>query len=288
MSSLISIIIPCFNSGEYLPDALSSVESYRGTNNYEIIIVNDGSTDLQTIKLLEQLKKDKLKIIEQENKGPAAARNTGVKASTGEYILFLDSDNKIRGSYIDIGIELMNNNQDIGVVYGKPFFFGDTNVARFNSRDFCMSTLLLCNYIDMCSVVRKSMLIKLGGLDESQALIGHEDWELWIRAGAAGWKFRYVDKVLYEYRVRENSLVKQSLREDEHAKMLEYLYIKHLKIFLKNYKDLYNKTVELSVSQNNQINLIKALTESSSYKLGNLLIRPLSRIKDYLYKFNRV
>ncbi len=108
MSPIISIIIPVYNSGNYLRETLESVRNYTGKSIYEIIIVNDGSTDNDTLELLNQLQNEGYSIIDQENKGPAAARNNGVECSRGKYLLFLDSDNRIKPSYIDKGIGILD------------------------------------------------------------------------------------------------------------------------------------------------------------------------------------
>src|SRR4051812_30684422 len=118
MHPIISIVIPCYNSGQFLPDAIESVRSYNGKHSYEIIIVDDGSTDEATLTLLEGLSVDSCVVLHQPNKGPAAARNTAIRHSKGEYILFLDSDNKIRPEYIDEGIKALENDKKAGVAYG--------------------------------------------------------------------------------------------------------------------------------------------------------------------------
>src|SRR5437899_68511 len=95
----VSVIIPCFNHGEFLMDAVHSVEECARTL-YEIIIVNDGSTDPPTVQLLKDLEEKGYNIINQNNQGLAAARNNGIAAATANYILPLDADNKIRPEYI--------------------------------------------------------------------------------------------------------------------------------------------------------------------------------------------
>src|SRR4051812_30462131 len=98
---VVSIIIPCYNSGKYLPEALDSISAYPDKGMYEVIIINDGSTDELTLSLLNNLQQNGEHIVlHQENKGPAAARNAGVKMAKAPYLLFLDSDNKIESNYI--------------------------------------------------------------------------------------------------------------------------------------------------------------------------------------------
>jgi glycosyltransferase involved in cell wall biosynthesis len=237
---VISIIIPSYNSGKYLVEAIGSVTSQQH-RNYEIIIVDDGSTDPETLELYNKLTVDSCRVLKQQNAGPAAARNAGVKVAQGEYLLFLDSDNKIRPGYIEKGIGILSNNPDIGVVYGKPHFFGSTTKPRFRAHKFHMNSILLGNYVDMCAVVRKKAWEDAEGFDENRVLIGHEDWEFWIRVGLKGWKFEFVDEVLFDYRTRENSLILNAQEDTRVQEMLEYVTRKHSIVLFNHYEKIYRR-----------------------------------------------
>jgi glycosyltransferase involved in cell wall biosynthesis len=237
---VISIIIPSYNSGKFLVEAITSVTSQQA-NNYEIIIVDDGSTDPETLELYNRLDVDTCRILKQQNAGPAAARNAGAKVAQGEYLLFLDSDNKIRPGYMAKGIKILSNDTSVGVVYGKPHFFGTTTKPRFKARKFDIHSILLGNYVDMCAVVRKKAWEEAGGFDENRVLIGHEDWEFWIRVGLKGWKFEFLDEVLFDYRTRENSLILNALQDQRLAEMFEYVTRKHSILIFNNYEKIYRK-----------------------------------------------
>lgn len=231
----VSIIIPCYNSGDFLLEAIQSVELYNGDYKYTTIIVDDGSTHEATIILLKELVEKGYKIIHQENKGPAAARNAGVKNATSEYILFLDSDNKILPEYIDQGITALKENPKVGVVYSKASFFGENSRGEFEAQPFDIQLMLTGNYIDMCSLVRKCVWEEVGGLDEERNLIGHEDWEFWISIYKTGWEFLYIDKVLFEYRIREGSLLTQTTLE-MYSDKIKYIYQKHIDLIYEQYR----------------------------------------------------
>lgn len=239
MFPVISVIIPCFNSGRYLSDALNSVKEAHHNDTYDVIIINDGSTDLQTLTLLAQLQTEGYTILHQENKGPAAARNAGIRFSKGKYLLFLDSDNKIRSDYMNKGIEILNAFPEVGIVYSNPSFFGDSSEPRFITSDFDMYKLLDANYIDMCSVITKKVFEEIGFFDEERLIIGHEDWEFWIRAYSAGWKFHYINETLFDYRITRDSLIKQASHPEKFQDTLHYIYSKHLDLFVLHYKKLY-------------------------------------------------
>ncbi len=239
----ISIIIPCYNSGAYLSEALASVKTYSDKTTYEVIIINDGSTDAATIKMLMTLSSEGYEVINRENGGPGAARNTGVKSAKAEYILFLDCDNKIRKEYIDIGISFLDKHKDVGVVYGNPSFFGETTKPRFNTKQFDKFSIFLENYIDMCAVVRKKAWQDVGGIDENRVIIGFEDWDFWIRVYKAGWKLHHINQPMFDYRIAKDSLVMQ-VNAEKFLQMQRYFYSKHLEWFRLNYKELnFNNNV---------------------------------------------
>lgn len=236
---LISVVIPCYNSGQFLPDALASVLGYAGPEPYEVIVVDDGSTDELTQEVLRRAAEQGCRVFRQPNAGPAAARNTGIAQARGEFILFLDSDNKIRHDYLTQGVAVLRQYPRVGVVYGRANFFGDDTAPRFTGQPFDSYKLLSYNFIDMCSVIRRRMWEELGGLDENRLIIGHEDWEFWIRAFGAGWQFHYLDQVLFDYRIRHNSLITQAIIPEAAAKMKEYIFHKHTKIYLATYERMF-------------------------------------------------
>ncbi len=235
----ISIIIPCYNAGVHISEAVESVKSYQGEYKYEIIITNDGSTDITTINELERLGSEGCKIINQVNRGPAAARNASIKISGGEFLLLLDSDNTIDPEYISIGIDKLKKNPGVGVIYSDPRFFGEIKETRFKTRKFDKYGLLLENFIDSCTVMRKEVWTDLNGFDEEKDLFGLEDWEFWIRVSATNWKFLYVNRQLFNYRIRANSLVNRFKDEDILDKAVSYSFKKNHEILLADYKELY-------------------------------------------------
>jgi len=236
----LSVIIPCFNGGTYLMEAIESVQANIGNIGYEIIIVNDGSTDYETIELLDKINIRHVVIVHQENKGPAAARNTGIKKSKGAFLLFLDSDNKIRENYFTKGLSILMSNTEIGVVYGNPHFFGEDVGPRFKSEKFDKFKILRHNYIDMCTLMKKSVWIEEGEFDEESSIIGYEDWEYWIRLSNTKWKFYFLDEVCFDYRIRSNSLVMTTLDGEKIRRMREYILLKHFYKTVDNYQILYN------------------------------------------------
>lgn len=211
MYPLVSIIIPCYNQGQYLEEVLQSL-SLCDKNLFETIIINDGSTDDYTNTYTKQLQQSGYQVVFQENKGLAGARNTGIALAKGEYILPLDADNKIRPDYLTIAIEVFGKNPEVAVVYGDACYFGERQglwkVGKFN-----LQKMMLYNYIDACAVVRKNIFEKLGPYDSNMKKQGMEDWDLWLRIGFAGYQFHYVEQALFDYRVAKNSMIKLFVNE---------------------------------------------------------------------------
>jgi glycosyltransferase involved in cell wall biosynthesis len=225
MTPLISVIIPCYNQGHFLQDALDSLEKCDPVL-FEIIIINDGSTDIFTNQYCEQLQFKGLNIIFQENGGLSAARNTGIAQAKGKYILPLDADNKIRPEYLTEGIKVLETHPDVAVVYGNASFFGEKD-GPWKQEPFNLQRLMLFNIIDACAMIRKSALQKVNGYDTKMKW-GWEDWDLWLRIAFAGYSFHYIDKELFDYRVISNSMSKTLYFNYEKPNLIEnYLHQKY-------------------------------------------------------------
>jgi glycosyltransferase involved in cell wall biosynthesis len=202
----VSIIIPCYNHGHYIREAIQSVEKCNDKSLYEIIIVNDGSTDAPTIDTLRKLTAEGYHVINQANQGLGRTRNNGIKVAAGEYILPLDSDNRIRPEYIIESIKIMDRKPDIAMVYGDAEFF-EGKTGRHIIGEFNLQQLMLENRIDACAVFRKSVWEAVGGYDEKMPVMGFEDWDLWLNMTFKNYKFYYINEIMYDYRVVANSML---------------------------------------------------------------------------------
>lgn len=229
----ISIIIPCYNHGRYIHEAIQSVEYCDEKNLYELIILNDGSSDKYTIEVLQTLTEKGYHVINQNNQGLGAARNNAIKAAKGEYILPLDSDNKIRPEYIRESIRILDNHPEIAMVYGDASYFGEKQGVR-KVGEFNLQKIMLENYIDACSVYRKSVWESLGGYDEKMPVMGYEDWDFWLNMSFNKYEFFYIPKVLYDYRVSTNSMI-HSIHSNEEVILGNYLQEKYKRFLNRNY-----------------------------------------------------
>ncbi len=231
--AIVSIVIPCYNHGEYLQEALDSINIDNINYPVEIIIVDDGSSDHGTLEKLESLKQLNYTIIHQENGGPGKARNTGINIAVGKFILPLDADNKIKPDYINKAVPILERNQ-ADIVYAVPEFFGDTSNKKrqFKVRPFDDLGLVTGNCADACAIFRKEVWIKNGGYDEAMPYFGFEDWEFWINASKNNFTFHFIKEKLFFYRIDNNSMISQFNNAERNVLMHRYLAKKHADFFL--------------------------------------------------------
>jgi glycosyltransferase involved in cell wall biosynthesis len=204
MERSVSIVIPSYNLGLFLRETVESIEAARTPALREVIIVDDGSTDAETIKVLRELEST-YTVVWQSNRGLGAARNAAVRLATGEFILPVDSDNRIRRPYLAEGPALLAQDPSAAIVYGDAQYIG-TRSGRWRVPEFDLARLVDANFIDACALFRKRVWEDIGGYDEHPPHLGWEDWDFWLRASVRGWRFVHLDEVAWEYRVRAGSM----------------------------------------------------------------------------------
>ena len=269
----VSIVIPCYNQGLMLREALISIERVRNINLLEVIIVNDGSSDPETCEIFHGLKNTSYIVVNQSNMGLGAARNVGIRIAGGEFILPLDSDNRIRDAYLTIGVERLTKEKDIGVVYGDAEFFGQ-KAGRWHVPEFNLFDLALGNYIDACALYRKSAWESVSGYDEKMPYMGWEDWDFWLRICLKGWQFTSLNAIAFDYRISDNSMLKRETNNHE-DELISYIFNKKENSFfsLLRGRELEFKKLESEIAR------LKLVEKSKDYRLGRFVLKPLRSIK---------
>ena len=237
----ISVIMPCFNHGEFLQEAVESVSSLKRVE-IEIVVVDDGSTDERTRQELERVCGPGIKVIRQENKGLAAARNAGVRASQGKYILPLDADDRLRSEWLDRGIAVLDSQPQVGVVYGDAQCFGTRN-DRWSVGPFETERLLYWNFIHASALYRRAIWEQNGGYDGTMPVQGLEDWDFWLGALEHGWQFEYIPEVFFDYRRTEESMITRTTGFEERVK--EFVARKHGLLYRQAFFTLINERQSL-------------------------------------------
>ncbi|MFN7253120.1 MAG: glycosyltransferase family 2 protein [Anaerobacillus sp.] len=249
---LVSIIIPCYNYGLYLEEAVNSAlnQTYQ---NIEVIVVNDASTDLFTLEKLEQLSQLSIKIIHhKENKGISATRNTAVKASAAKYILPLDADDVIDPETVEKTVKILENNAEIGFVSMGTRFFGDVNDIYIPPK-YNFYTLLYRNIVSPTSLFRKKAWEQVGGYNENY-IYGYEDWEFWINLAKNGWHGFSIEEPLFHYRKHGKSMIDTAVKN--HHQIINQLMNTH--------GDLYNPITNKNI-KNNWIKTVAQKQNSKSF-----------------------
>jgi glycosyltransferase involved in cell wall biosynthesis len=253
-SCKLSVIIPCFNHGEYLLEAVASVTNLR-RGDIELIVVDDGSTDARTREEMDKLAVAGIKVIRQANKGLAAARNAGILASRGEYVLPLDADDRLRPGWIEHGIRLLESDPQVGVVYGDAECFGVRN-GRWNVGPFDPDRLLHWNYIHASALYRRAVWDQNHGYDGTMPVQGFEDWDFWLGAFAHGWQFAYVPEIFFEYRQAEASMITRTRGFESQVEA--FLGAKHGFLYERAWRQLEREHESVKRTYRNLVRLLKS------------------------------
>ncbi|MBS7562851.1 glycosyltransferase [Mucilaginibacter sp. Bleaf8] len=201
-SALVSIIIPCYNYGKYLSQALDSVAS-QAYAHWECIIVDDGSTDnTADVAKPYTLADNRFKYIYQKNAGLSAARNTGIAASKGKYLQLLDADDMLESNKLKLQVAELESNPDIDLLYSDIRLFDDQDSdftpvlpaifskPRVSGKNSSLIEHLLDDniYLPGCPLFKRKIFDVAGGFKPSY---GFEDWEFWYRAAMCGFAFKH-------------------------------------------------------------------------------------------------
>lgn len=228
----VSIIVPCYNQAQYLPEALQSVldQTYE---YWECIIVNDGSPDNTEEVAQEWVKKDSRFIyLYKENGGLSSARNTGIAFAKGEFILPLDADDRIGKDYTLLAVEAFQDDKSLKLVYCKAEKFGQES-GSWDLPEFSLYELARQNMIFCSAFFRKQEWERVGGYDVNM-IYGLEDWEFWISILKDGGEVKRIEEVGFYYRVKLVSMVKQ-FKVEKTKYLHKYMSLKHTSFFIEQY-----------------------------------------------------
>lgn len=257
--------MPVYNGERYLKESIDSVlnQTYQ---NLELVAIDDGSTDNSNKILASYAEKEKrVRRLSQRNAGQAKARNTGIQASQGEYIAFLDQDDLWVRDKLALQVKAISENK-VDVVYSSGFVFDEDNVED-ETRAFAvllgrheaaemLRQLFALNRIPVLSVLlKKNVMTNVGLIDESQEIANCDDYDLWLRLAEAGASFLGMPDKLVRYRRHSNQASKDKIKslKAEVVVLEKYRHNDQVSEFEKyiRYQTIYNDLISALIENNN-------------------------------------
>ncbi len=278
---LVSAVIPCYNAQSTIVRAVDSL-LHQSIAIDEIIVVNDGSED-NSLQVLQNIAKEneKIKILNQENKGVSKARNVAINEARGKFILTLDADDYFEPTFLEKAILKFAEDANYGAVMcGYVRIIDNKKVLPYIPSEISLKSCLFNNGALSCLLFKKKAIIEAGGYDEKM-VEGYEDWDLNIRILKAGFTFGILREVLFNYVDTPGSRTYTATPNDMELRM--YMYYKYKDLYQKNASYIYQQLI----SQNIQLRRRqKKVKQSMSFKLGDKIIDSL-RVVKHILNFKR-
>lgn len=276
MEGLVSIIIPYYNDGQYIEQAIQSIldQTY---SNMEIIVIDDGSNN-ETKNILKDLDQKIDLLITQENKGTSAARNIGISSAKGKFILPLDSDDYFEPDFIEKSVNILEKDSRVGLVTCHAHIIKDDNITGEiisvggQARDMLIRNGVLAN-----SLFRKKVWEDVSGYDEKMVQ-GYEDWDFNISITQKGWQVYVIDEFLFNYRLKKKS--RNTIANFSHKyDLLTYINLKHQDTFVNNYSEnIQNLFARMEKIEKEKIKIENSLAN----RLGRVILKPVRLIRSIL------
>jgi glycosyltransferase involved in cell wall biosynthesis len=226
----VTVVIPCFNYGRFVREAVESARSQHG-GPPRIVLVDDGSTDPETVRVLDELGQE-AELVRTPNRGPSSARNAGAKRADTAFLLTLDADDKLAPGALDAMRAPLDESARLGFAYGRTRLFGHLS-AELSLPDYDPYKLLYRSLVSATSLIRREAFDAVGGFDPS--VPGYEDWDLYLGLLEHGWEGRRVDFVTLHYRQHGNSTLSADRRG----------YRRRYRTLRRKHAALYRRSAEL-------------------------------------------
>ena len=270
-SSRVSFIVTCFNLGAFLPETLASIRA-QTFRDFEICVVDDGSTDSVTQAVLGALGDD-VQVVHSENRGLSAARNLGVSHTTGEYICAVDADDLLASTLLERSVSRLDADPTLSFVSHWLEAFGDESWEwKPESCDF--PSLLDNNTVNGAALVRRAAVDAVGGWDESMR-DGCEDWDFWITLVERGFRGEIIPEVLFRYRRRPDSMSRVKFANGGLARLYWQLLNRHADTFGRHLVELATRR-EIDTAGN------RAVADDLDERLELEVLPALARARDDL------
>ena len=245
MNDLVSVIVPVYNSEQYIDETIQSITA-QSYENIEIILVDDGSADGSILRCREWEKRDeRVRVYQIANSGPSAARNYAISKATGRYILPVDSDDLIDKTYVEKAAAVLEENPDIGIVYCKARLFGDKN-QEWKLSPYSMKQILTANCIFSSAMFRKEDWEATGGYSK-EMIYGEEDYEFWLSIISLGREVYQISEVLFFYRIHSKSRTDYYMQNEAKPEQMAFKkFLLHEDLYRKYY-NLFDKNTRIAL-----------------------------------------
>lgn len=248
----IAVVLPCYNHGRYVADAIDSIRAQTHQVD-DIVIVDDGSNDPFTIDILPKVAVNGVRLIRQENQGLAAARNTGIRATNTDYFVALDADDRIAPTFVEKLLAPLVKDSTLGYCYSYAQYFGSAD-GCWHCPPYNAERLLVENMSVATAVVRRAAF-NAAGPDpaffpngdigyQRDMVFGFEDWDFWLALLSAGYQGHLVPEPLFHYRKHAGGSMlsrTQARRAEMVARMAEH------------HRSLYHRLMPFAVTEKDRL-----------------------------------
>jgi glycosyltransferase involved in cell wall biosynthesis len=272
---LVSIIIPCYNDWQYVEQAVASALSQ--TYAYKEVIVIDDGSNVKTKEILKKIEPKITKLITQENKGQSTARNAGIEASKGDYILVLDSDDYFEPTFCEKAFAIFKNNSNCKLVSCQANLISENSkISLYKPVGGSIDNFLFSNAALGTSMFKKEDWNSCGRYDETMRK-GLEDWEFFIKLLKHEGSAEIIQEPLYNYRKRNDSTTSKA--NSNKYELLNYIYTKHKDLYVSNYSLFVGHLLaRIEREEQEKFKNLKRI----EYKLGYFILRPFRFIKSVI------
>lgn len=277
----VTVVIPCYNDGTFIMDALNSILR-QSVLPERIIIVDDGS-GAETLAVLKSIENNIVEVVYQTNQGVCAARNNGIEKSTSSYILTLDADDIFEPTFLEKAKHVLDSDVKVGVVccYYKEFGNSSKNKDIIKPKGKITQDFLVKNNGVASALFRKKCWEEVNGYDVNFDK-GYEDWDFWLSVLSNGWQMRIIQEPLFNYRKKINSRDMTALAQfDKDLKMK--IFQKHRRVYEASIDVFAQQMILRNTMLVTNLNKTK---EGLEFQLGKTILKPIRIIKRLLFRSN--
>lgn len=276
----VTVVIPCYNHGRFLDEAVRSVlaQTYQ---DFEILVVDDGSNDSFTLDVLHNFKWEKTTVLHKKNGHLSAARNHGIARTVSEYILTLDADDRFAPAFLEKAVALLDASPQAGAVTCWSLHFGAKNKIDCDRSGGGLKDFLVHNPCHASCLFRKRCWEEVGGFDETMKQ-GYEDWNFWLAITKRGWHVASIPEPLFFYRVTKHSMVAHS--DQIRPELVRQLVRNHLEVYREHVDEVVFEEERIIQRQQQELDRLRG---STACRIGRCFTQPVSvflgllrRIKD--------